>query len=181
MLASVCVSVPAASGCSPGSAPSAQGPSKLTREGATGTSGAAEDAPVTTASVELLPPGRDPVIVRVEIVRTDAERQRGLMYRKHLDSDAGMLFLFEAPQQLTFWMRNTYVPLDMMFIEPSLRVLGVVENAEPLTETSRFVPGKSQYVLEVNAGFSREHGIGSGTAVRFVGVEGFAASAGAAQ
>jgi uncharacterized membrane protein (UPF0127 family) len=57
-------------------------------------------------------------------------------------------------------------------VAPTLRVLGVVENAEPLTETSRFVPGASQYVLEVNAGFSRKHGIGPGTSVRFQGVSG---------
>jgi uncharacterized membrane protein (UPF0127 family) len=62
------------------------------------------------------------------------------------------------------------LPLDMIFIEPSMTVLGVVENAEPRTESSRSVPGNSQYVLEVNAGFSREHGLTPGTMVRFVGV-----------
>jgi uncharacterized membrane protein (UPF0127 family) len=131
----------------------------------------------TQARVELLPPGRPSFSVDVELARTAQERQRGLMYRKHLSADEGMLFLFEEPQQLTFWMRNTYVPLDMIFIETEMRVLGVVENAEPLTETSRFVPGQSQYVLEINAGLSREHGIGPGTLVRFIGVEGVASGA----
>jgi hypothetical protein len=84
-----------------------------------------------------------------------------------------MLFLFDQSEQLTFWMHNTYMPLDMIFIEPSLRVLGVVENAEPQTDSTRSVPGASQYVLEVNAGFSRRHGLGKGTAVRFEGVPGF--------
>lgn len=125
-----------------------------------------------SASVELFPVGRAPVLVRVELARTPAERQRGLMYRKELAADTGMLFLFEGSQQLTFWMRNTYVALDMIFIESSLRVLGVVENAEPQTDTTRSVPGLSQYVLEVNAGFSREHGIGPGTKVRYEGVPG---------
>jgi hypothetical protein len=82
-----------------------------------------------------------------------------------------MLFLFERPEQLSFWMRNTYIPLDMIFIEPGMTVLGIVENAEPLTDTARSVPGLSQYVLEVNAGFSRRHGITAGTVVRFAGVE----------
>jgi uncharacterized membrane protein (UPF0127 family) len=91
------------------------------------------------------------------------------MFRQHMAQDAGMLFLFEAPSRLSFWMRNTYIPLDMIFIESSLRVLGVVENTEPMTDTARFVPGVSQYVLEVNAGFSRQHGIGAGTVVRFEG------------
>ena len=124
------------------------------------------------ASVVLMPPGRDPVTVRVEIADEEAERRQGLMFRKQLDPDAGMLFLFEAPQHLTFWMHNTYVPLDMIFIEPSLRILGVVENAEPLTDSSRDVPGNSQYVLEVNAGFSRANGLTAGTLVRFEGVDG---------
>lgn len=161
----------ACASCSPGGTPSASEPKRASSDGASGASEPAKP----DASVELFPAGRAPVLVRVELARTPAERSRGLMHRKHLDRDAGMLFLFDAPQQLTFWMRNTYVPLDMIFIESSLRILGIVENAEPLTETSRFVPGQSQYVLEVNAGFSREHGLGPGTAVRFLGVPGLPA------
>ena len=124
-----------------------------------------------------MPPGRDPITVKVEIADDDAERSQGLMYRKQLAADAGMLFLFDRPHHLTFWMRNTYLPLDMIFIEPTMSILGVVENAEPLTEVTRSVPGDSQYVLEVNAGFSREHGLTPGTMVRFVGVAGAAAGA----
>jgi uncharacterized protein len=122
------------------------------------------------ARVVLLPPGADPVIVRVEVARSAEERRRGLMFRTRLDEDAGMLFLFERPQQLTFWMRNTEIPLDMIFIEPSMRILGIVENTEPRTDSSRSVPRESQYVLEVNAGFSRRHGLASGTTLRFEGV-----------
>jgi uncharacterized membrane protein (UPF0127 family) len=116
-------------------------------------------------------PGQEPLRVSVEIARTEPERRLGLMHRKHLDAGAGMLFLFERSQQLSFWMRNTHLPLDMIFITEALTVLGVVENAEPLTETPRAVPGHSQYVLEVNAGYSRAHGIGPGTVVSFEGVE----------
>jgi uncharacterized membrane protein (UPF0127 family) len=111
------------------------------------------------------------VTVRVELATTPAARSLGLMNRKHLDEDAGMLFFFEEPDQQSFWMKNTYIPLDMIFIEPSMRVLGIVENAEPLTLTSRSVPGRSQYVLEVNGGFSRRYGLGPGTVVRFEGIE----------
>ena len=137
--------------------------------------GGTPEAATPTAQVVLMPPGRDPITVRVEIADDDPERQRGLMFREQLAPDAGMLFLFETPQHLTFWMRNTYLPLDMIFIESSMTILGVVENAEPRTETTRSVPGVSQYVLEVNAGFSREHGLTPGTVVRFVGVEDAAA------
>jgi uncharacterized membrane protein (UPF0127 family) len=122
------------------------------------------------AKVVLMPAGRDPVSVRVELARTEAERRRGLMFRQSMPQDAGMLFLFDRPEQLAFWMRNTYIALDMIFIEPSMRVLGIVENTEPMTDTSRLVPGISQYVLEVNAGFSRRYGLTAGTAVRFEGV-----------
>jgi hypothetical protein len=120
------------------------------------------------AQVILSAPGQDDVTVAIEVAKTSAERQQGLMYRKDLDPNAGMLFLFERPQQLTFWMHNTLVPLDMLFITSEWRVLGVVENATPLTDSSRSVPGMSQYVLEVNAGFARRHGLGAGTSVRYV-------------
>jgi uncharacterized protein len=144
----------------PAAKPAAEAPAPS----AGGTQSAAE-----TAKVVLMPPGGEPITVRVEIARTEAERRRGLMFRQHMDEGTGMLFLFEAPSQLSFWMRNTYIPLDMIFIAPTLRVLGIVENAEPMTDTSRSVPGSSQYVLEVNAGFSRRHGLGEGTKVRFEG------------
>jgi uncharacterized protein len=145
-----------------------------------GPSAGKPEAKAESAQVVLMPPGRDPITVRVEIADEEAERQRGLMFREQLAPDAGMLFLFETPQHLTFWMRNTYLPLDMIFIEPSKTILGVVENAEPRTDVTRSVPGISQYVLEVNAGFSREHGLTPGTVVRFVGLEGAAAASSSA-
>lgn len=132
----------------------------------------ARSRPEQQPRVVLAPSGADEVSVAVEIARTARERQRGLMFREHLGQNEGMLFLWERPEHLSFWMRNTYIPLDMIFIAPDKRVLGVVENAEPLTEERRSVSGISQYVLEVNAGFARRHDIVKGTPVRFVGVEG---------
>jgi uncharacterized membrane protein (UPF0127 family) len=118
--------------------------------------------------IVLEPMGAEPVRVRVEVVQTPQERQRGLMYRKQLDPDAGMLFVFERPQHNVFWMHNTFLPLDMIFITRDMRVLGVVENATPQTDSPREVPGESQYVLEVNAGYSRQHGISQGTKVQWI-------------
>jgi len=118
--------------------------------------------------VMLEPVGSDAVRVRVEVVQTPQDRQRGLMYRKQLDPDAGMLFVFERPQHNVFWMRNTYLPLDMIFITPNWSVLGVVENATPQTDSPREVPGESLYVLEVNAGFARQHGVTQGTKVQWI-------------
>ena len=120
------------------------------------------------ARVELLPAGREPIVVSVEVVDTPEGRQRGLMYRKQLPPDAGMLFLFESSEHHSFWMRNTLIPLDIIFIKADWTILGTVENATPLTESPRSVPGDSQYVLEVNAGFARRHGLQDGTSLRYV-------------
>lgn len=124
----------------------------------------------TAPAVVLVPEASAPVRVRVEVARTEPARERGLMYRRHLDDDAGMLFVFDRMEHQSFWMENTYIPLDMIFIDDRLRVVGVVEDAEPLTRDAREVEGDSQYVLEVRAGFARRHGIGPGTEVRFENV-----------
>ena len=89
--------------------------------------------------VVLAPAGAAEATVVVEVARTPAELQRGLMYRERLDPGRGMLFLFPRPERLTFWMHNTYVPLDMIFIGSDHRVVGVVENATPLTDDPRAV------------------------------------------
>src|SRR5262245_14839086 len=86
--------------------------------------------------------------VTVEVVRKEAELERGLMFRKHLDPDAGMLFVMGETKDHTFWMRNTYIPLDMIFITSDMHVAGISENAEPLTDTLRSCGVPSYYVLE---------------------------------
>ncbi|MBX7197241.1 MAG: DUF192 domain-containing protein [Sandaracinaceae bacterium] len=150
------------------------------REPGAGDPGAHED-PESQPFVVLEPAGASPVRVRVEVARTAAETQRGLMFRRHMDPDAGMIFLFARSRQLTFWMHNTYIPLDMVFITSDMRVLGVVENAPPENDDPREVPGVSQFVLEVNAGFAREHGITAGTLVRFENIDDVPPPAAAAQ
>ena len=133
--------------------------------------GAATPLETATPEVVLRPQGRPEVRVKVELARTDEEHQRGLMYREKMEPEHGMLFLFPSERQNTFWMKNTYIPLDIMFIKPDKTVLGTAENCEPLTETGRSVPGKSQYVLEVVGGFAQAHGIAPGTPVEFVHVQ----------
>jgi uncharacterized membrane protein (UPF0127 family) len=111
--------------------------------------------------------------VKVEIARNDPERQRGLMYRQKLDSGRGMIFLFDHPEQhMKFWMKNTYIPLDMIFIGPDKHVVFVEENAEPLTTTSRGPDEEeSQFVLEVPGGWARAHGVERGVACKFVDID----------
>lgn len=122
-------------------------------------------------AVVFSPAGHPAVAVEVEVARSEPERALGLMYRRELAADRGMLFLFPRSEVQHFWMKNTYVSLDMIFIGSDLRVVGVVENTTPLTTTPYSVGLPSQYVVEVNAGWARRHGITPGTAVRFERVE----------
>lgn len=108
------------------------------------------------------------VIFQVEIADTPEERQHGLMFREHMEPEHGMLFLFPDNTQRSFWMKNTLIPLDMIFIREDRTILGIVENAEPKTLSSRAVPGQSQFVLEINGGLAAELGLAAEQEVRFV-------------
>jgi uncharacterized membrane protein (UPF0127 family) len=110
--------------------------------------------------------------VRVEVARTQAEVARGLMFREKLGPDEGMLFVFPDSSEHAFWMKNTPLPLDMIFADEEGVVVGVVENAEPFTTVTRGVGAPSRYVLEVNAGWSAAHGVTRGDRMRFEGVAG---------
>jgi len=114
--------------------------------------------------------GQRAIPVRVELALTGPQRERGLMFRNHLDPDTGMLFLFPSSAPLTFWMKNTLIPLDMIFIDSNRRIVGIVENAAPETETGRHVEGASQYVLEIGGGLSQKWGIAAGSTVDFQGL-----------
>jgi uncharacterized membrane protein (UPF0127 family) len=96
---------------------------------------------------------------RVEVVDDAAERARGLMFRDSLPRFSGMLFVYEAPQPVAFWMRNTLIPLDMLFFDAEGRLVSIKHDAQPLDETP--VPGGEaiRYVLEINGGLAAERGI----------------------
>jgi uncharacterized membrane protein (UPF0127 family) len=120
--------------------------------------------------VAIVAPGGDTLAtVHVEIAATPPARETGLMYRSHLDEDAGMLFVFAAPAQLEFWMENTEIPLDMIFADANRRVIGVVANAQPYSEQHLGVDGQSLYVLEVNGGFAAHHHVEAGARLEFEG------------
>jgi len=87
------------------------------------------------------------------------------MWRDHLDQDAGMLFVFPETSQLSFWMKNTPRPLDIIYIDAGGRVVSIAEKTTPYSEAPLPSAGPAQYVLEVNAGFAREHGVGPGTRI----------------
>jgi uncharacterized membrane protein (UPF0127 family) len=111
-----------------------------------------------------------PVHLEVELARSAAEQDRGLMFRRHLPNNYGMLFVFPAAAPRYFWMHNTYVALDMIFIDAAQTVVEVVHRAEPLSRTSRGTSIPCQYVLEVAAGFAARHRVAPGTKISVQGL-----------
>jgi hypothetical protein len=101
----------------------------------------------------------------VEFVDNDTDRAKGLMYRKELPEGRGMLFDFQREQEVSFWMQNTYIPLDMLFIRADGWILSIAENTEPLS--TRMIPsgGPVRAVLEVIGGTARKLGIAPGDRV----------------
>jgi uncharacterized protein len=145
---------------------SAQMQQKPTSPAGSSSTGSGAPTPVAPAKV-YLSTGSGDISVDVEVVSTEAKIERGLMYRQHLPTDAGMLFLMGYERDWAFWMRNTLIPLDMIFIRKDMTIAGIVENAEPKTETLRKVGEMSLYVLEVNGGWTKQHGVMPGAKVRF--------------
>ncbi len=107
------------------------------------------------------------VVLRVEVADTPAKRTLGLQYRTELGDDQGMLFLFPSEGAQSFWMKNTPLPLDMIFIGSDLKIVGIIHQAVPFSTTSLTVPAPSQFVLEIKGGLSRRKGIEVGNPVRF--------------
>jgi uncharacterized protein len=105
--------------------------------------------------------------VEVEIADSAAERERGLMYRTSMPEQQGMLFSWSDEQKRTFWMRNTCLPLDMLFITKDGFIAGIVEQVPVLNDGPRSVPCPVAHVLELNAGYSRAHDLKPGTRVSF--------------
>ena len=110
-------------------------------------------------------------VVQVEVALTDQQRARGLMFRRDLPRDRGMLFIFDETSEHPFWMRNTLIALDLIYLADDRRVVGVVTNAEPRTDTPRTVGKPSRYVVEVGGGEAAAHAVGPGTRAVFLGVE----------
>lgn len=102
----------------------------------------------------------------VEVADDPKERSQGLMFRESMASGAGMLFVYERPQPAVFWMRNTLIPLDMIFLDEAGRVTRIHENARPLDETGIEGGEAVQYVLEINGGLARRLGIVEGSELR---------------
>ena len=104
-------------------------------------------------------------VFSVELADNDADRAKGLMFRKELPEGQGMLFDFHREQEVSFWMENTYIPLDMIFIRGDGRILRIAENTEPLSTRIISSDGPVRAVLEVIGGTARKLGIAPGDRV----------------
>ena len=104
-------------------------------------------------------------VFSVEMATTEEEKTTGLMYRKELPDGKGMLFDFSPEQQVSMWMKNTYIPLDMIFISADGRILRIAENTEPLSTKIISSGGPAKGVLEVIAGTAQKYGIQPGDRV----------------
>lgn len=138
---------------------------------AAGNSSAASDGPAFKAQGQLvfLKHGSGALLkmITVQIADNNAERAEGLMWRRYMPENEGMLFIFGDQELLTFWMKNTYIPLDMVFANKEGEIVRVYADATPLSEASISSDKPAQYVVEVNAGFCAKYGINTGDKIEF--------------
>jgi hypothetical protein len=126
---------------------------------------------VCSPDLALLETPQGRVQFHVEIADDGAERSQGLMNRENLARSAGMLFVYEEPVEVGFWMKNTLIPLDMIFIDESGAVISVHANARPHDLTPIDSGGPVRFVLEINGGLSQKLGIAPGTLLAHPAVE----------
>ncbi|TDT47219.1 hypothetical protein CLV90_1292 [Maribacter spongiicola] len=103
----------------------------------------------------------------IEFAETDYETQTGLMYRKGMDSNQGMLFIFPDERMHSFYMKNTEFPLDIIYIKEDLKIASFQENAQPLNESGLTSQVPIKYVLEINGGLAQELGLSIGDSISF--------------
>ncbi|HQP91782.1 MAG TPA: DUF192 domain-containing protein [Candidatus Omnitrophota bacterium] len=110
--------------------------------------------------------------MKVEIAKTEEERALGLMFRKHLEKGSGMIFIFPKDDYWGFWMKNTYIPLDLLWLDKEGKVVDFVEEAQPHPGENppTFRPvSPARFVLEANAGFVKANGISRGSFAQCIG------------
>lgn len=103
----------------------------------------------------------------IEIADNDYERQTGLMYRKSMESLQGMLFIQDRMEQQGFYMKNTYIPLDIIYLDDTFHIVSFQKKAKPLDETTLPSGVPAQYVLEINAGLSDKWNLKKGDSISY--------------
>jgi uncharacterized membrane protein (UPF0127 family) len=135
------------------------------------TSTTASSAPLTTAPRVVFPDG---YAVSVEVAADDATRQQGLMYRDRMPETNGMIFIFQQSAEYPFWMKNTLIPLDMIWIDDEKRIAHVSSDVQPCkADPCPSYPPKAiaRYVLETAAGVAAKHKLAAGQTLRFEGLD----------
>ena len=105
--------------------------------------------------------------ISIEFAKDEYSREKGLMYRRSMDEMQGMLFIFEDEAPRSFWMKNTYISLDIIYIGENKKIVSIQKSAIPLSEESLPSFKDAMYVLEVNAGFTDKYNIKEGDGIRF--------------
>lgn len=137
---------------------------KQNEPAATNPSGTTQSTTLDSTTIAIISSDGTRTELEVEIADNDAERERGLMERTALAENAGMLFVFDREQRLSFWMKNTLIPLSVAYIASDGRIVDI-QDMQPHDETPHPSAGPARYALEVNQGFFGEHGIGVGDMV----------------
>jgi uncharacterized membrane protein (UPF0127 family) len=106
--------------------------------------------------------------IDVEFATTDLQREKGLMYRRNMEEAQGMLFVFAREEEQSFWMKNTYISLDIIYLNEKREVVSVQRNTTPLSEESLPSMRPAKYVLEVNAGFCDRWHVGYGDRIGYM-------------
>jgi len=116
-------------------------------------------------TLKIISPSGQEQLWDIEIADTDVKRIKGLMNRYSMEPQQGMLFIFDYEDIQSFWMKNTYLSLDMLFISADFEILQIYENAFPLNENVIISEVKAQYVLEILGGMAKKNGIKVGDRV----------------
>lgn len=111
------------------------------------------------------------ITIDIQIARTEFDRQLGLMFRKSMNENQGMLFIFPDNRVRSFWMRNTEIPLDIIFVDSTKTILNIARNTTPYSDNSYSSTGPAKYVVEVNGGFTDRHNIAPGDKISWTGSE----------
>jgi len=127
--------------------------------------GGKAEAAVPRTALVVFGTAEDADTIVAEVARTEDEQATGLMHREALAEDGGMLFVFQDYEERSFWMKDTWIPLDIAFMDPTFRITGIAA-LEPESEELVDSPGRAQFALEVNRGWFEAHGVSVGDTPR---------------
>lgn len=123
---------------------------------------------VKEGELAFLDAQNNPIInIDIEIAESPAEQQQGLMYRSFMRNDNGMLFIFERDEPRAFWMHNTIIPLDIIYVNSKMEIVSIAQDTQPYSDESIRSTGPAMYVIEVNSGFSVQYGLKPGVKVQY--------------